>query len=60
MPYFLYKYPKPKPIPPFNRKHLNNNSGVNVVMLIVAGICPAANNNAEITLEIIYTLTGIS
>jgi len=41
-----------------NKKHLNNNSGVNVVMAAVPGRCPAANNNAEIILAASISPSG--
>ena len=46
MPNFLYKYPKANPIPPLNKKHRSTINGVSVVIAIVLGRCPAANNKA--------------
>ena len=60
MPNFLYKYPKANPIPPLNKKHRNTINGVSVVIAIVLGRCPAANNKATITFAMIYTFFGIS
>ena len=44
----------------FTKKHLNSNSGVNVVIAAVPGRCPAANNTAKIILAAANTLAGIS
>lgn len=60
MPNFLYKYPKANPIPPLNKKHRSTINGVSVVIAIVLGRCPAANNKATITFTIICTFSGIS
>ena len=60
MPNFLYKYPKANPIPPLNKKHRSTINGVSVVIAIVLGRCPAANNKATITFTTICTFSGIS
>jgi hypothetical protein len=60
IPNFLYKYPKPSPIPPLNKKQRSRITGVSDVIVMVEGICPAANRIAASIFARTYARMGIS